>query len=314
MPRKIAVVTGGAGFLGSHLVTRLLEKEWRVRVVDDLSSGALRNIASVKDDISMKKANILDRAALEKAMAGSDVVFHLAAKVSAAESMEKPELYARVNIAGTVNVLEAASKEEVGRVVFQSSAAVYGEEKSLPKKESSPLVPASPYAVTKLLGEALCQVYKDREGIETTVLRTFNIYGPRQDPKSPYASVIPKFLDALSHGRRPIVYGDGRQTRDFIHVDDAVNALHLAATKKGAVGEIFNIASGKQTSVLELLDVMKKAGGWDVKPKFEAERPGEVRHSYASIDKARNNLGFRPKVTLNRGIKNLVKESRKSKK
>lgn len=306
MPKKTAVITGGAGFLGSHLAEHLVDGGWRVRILDDLSTGRKGNLSAVIDRVDFKRGDILDAKALNKIMAGADVVFHLAAKVSVTESFKEPESYARVNVVGLIEVLKAARRRGVRRLIFPSSASVYGDDPSLPKKESSGLFPASPYAVTKVLGEALCRVYYEDHDLETVALRFFNIYGPRQDPRSPYASVIPKFIDAFSRGERPVIFGDGNQTRDFVHVDDAVKAMILAARRKGAPGEVFNIASGAGTPIIDLLESVRMAGGWSRKPRFAPARPGEIKHSRASIAKARRVLGFRPAVSLDDGIGRLV--------
>ena len=306
MPKKTAVITGGAGFLGSRLAERLVDSGWHLWILDDLSGGCKGNLSAVIDRVDFRRGDILDDKVLNKIMTGADVVFHLAAKISVTESFKEPESYARVNVAGLIQVLEAARKCHVRRLIFPSSASVYGDDPSLPKKETSGLFPASPYAVTKVLGEALCRVYGEDRDIETVALRFFNIYGPRQDPRSPYASVIPRFIDALARGKRPIIFGDGEQTRDFVHVDDAVKAMILAASRRGPAGEVLNIASGVGTSIIDVFESVRKAGGWSEKPRFAPARPGEVRHSRASIAKARRILGFKPTVSLESGIRRLV--------
>ena len=270
--------------------------------MDDLSSGKLRNLSSVKNDIQVIKSSILDAKAVDKAVAGADTVFHMAAKVSVVESVAKPELYVRVNVAGLIQVLEMARKHHVRRFVFPSSASVYSDADPPRKTEKSPLNPSSPYAVTKILGEALCRIFYEEHDVDTVSLRFFNIYGPRQDPSSPYSSVIPRFMDSLTKGKQPMIFGDGKQTRDFINVEDAVNALILAAEVKTAAGEVFNIASGKATTILDVFEAAKEATGSRIKPRFEVARPGEVRHSCSSIAKARRVLGFKPNVGLRDGI------------
>jgi len=307
MPKKTAVITGGAGFLGSHLAERLVDGGWHLRILDDLSAGRKGNLSAVINRVDFRRGDILDDKVLNKIMTGADVVFHLAAKISVTESFKEPESYARVNVAGLIQVLEAARKRGVRRLIFPSSASVYGDDLSLPKKETSGLFPASPYAVTKVLGEALCRVYCEDRDVETVALRFFNIYGPRQDPRSPYASVIPKFIDALSRGERPTIFGDGEQTRDFVHVDDAVKAMILAARRKDAAGEVFNIASGTGTSIVDVFESVRVAGGWSGKPRIAPARPGEVKYSRASIAKARRILGFKPAVSLDDGIRRLVR-------
>jgi len=309
MPERTAVVTGGAGFLGSHLVEELVRRKWRVRIVDDLSNGSRRNLSTVKDRVDFRRASILNPKAMDTAFRGADVVFHMAAKVSVAESIERPGLYARVNVAGLIQALEAARRHDVKRFIFPSSAAVYAEKGPVRKTEKSPLRPVSPYAVTKVLGEALCRVYHEDCGLGTVSLRLFNIYGARQAAVGGYASVIPKFMRAIADGKRPVVHGDGKQTRDFVHVDDVVAAFLLAAERKGVIGDEFNIGSGKAMSIIALLDLIRIAAGSKLQPKFVAARQGEVRDSCASIAKAKLLLGFRPKVSLLEGIEGLSRQT-----
>ena len=307
MAKRTALVTGGAGFIGSHLAERLVADGWRVRVLDDLSSGRMSNLSSVKSKILVKKASVLDAKAVDEAVAGADTIFHMAAKVSVAESIAKPELYAHVNVAGLIQVLEAARKHGVRRFVFPSSASVYSGKGPPRKIEKSPLNPRSPYAVSKVLGEALCRVFHEDHGIETVSLRLFNVYGPRQDPSSPYSSVIPRFIDALAKRKRPVVFGDGNQTRDFINIRDSVEALVLAARSKRAAGEVFNIASGKATTILGVFTAAREVTGSKLEPRLVLARQGEVRHSCANITKARRILGFEPKVSLREGISQMVR-------
>ena len=302
MHERTAVVTGGAGFLGSHLVEELVRRKWRVRVIDDLSNGSRRNLSAVKGGVDFRRASILNPKAIDSAFRNIDVAFHMAAKVSVAESIERPELYARVNVAGLIQALEAARRHDVKRFIFPSSAAIYAEEGPAKKTERSPLGPVSPYAVTKVLGEALCRVYHEDHGLDAVSLRLFNIYGPRQAGVGGYASVISKFMRAIADGKRPVVHGDGKQTRDFVHVDDVVAAFRLAAVRKGISGEEFNIGSGRATSIIALFDTIKTVMGSRLQPRFAAAKQGEVRESCASIAKARRLLGFEPGVSLEEGI------------
>jgi len=230
----------------------------------------------------------------------------MAARTSVAESFERPELYARVNVAGLIQSLDTARRSGVRRFIFPSSASVYSDEGPAKKTERSPLRPTSPYAVTKVLGEALCRVYFEDHGLQTVSLRFFNIYGPRQDPASQYASVIPKFIDSIARGRRPVIFGDGKQTRDFVNVEDAVSAAILAAERKGVGGEVFNVASGKAVRIADLLVEIGGAMGSRLRPRHLQARQGEVRHSCASVAKARRMLGFESKVSLREGIASLV--------
>jgi len=308
MSEGTAVVTGGAGFLGSHLVEELVRRKWRVRIVDDLSNGSRRNLSAAKGKVDFKQTSILNPKAMDAAFRGADVVFHMAAKISVAESIERPELYARVNVAGLIQALEAARRHDVKRFIFPSSAAVYAEAGPARKTERSPLRPVSPYAVTKVLGEALCRVYHEDHGLKTVSLRLFNIYGARQAAVGGYASVIPKFLGAIADGKRPVVNGDGRQTRDFIHVGDVVTAFLLAAERKGVSGEEFNIGSGKAVSIIALLDMIRTATGSKLQPRFVTAGKGEVRDSCASIAKAKRLLGFQPRVSLAEGLARLSRQ------
>jgi len=309
MPERTAVVTGGAGFLGSHLVQELVKRGWQVRVVDDLSSGSGRALSAAKGRVAFIRASILNPKAMTAAFNGADAVFHMAAKVSVAESIEKPELYARVNAAGLIQALEAARRNDVRSFIFPSSAAVYAEGKPAKKTERGPLRPASPYAVTKVLGEALCRVYHEDHGLDTVSLRIFNVYGARQVAFGNYASVIPRMLGAIADGKRPTVYGDGRQTRDFVHVDDVVSAFLLAVGKKDASGQEINIGSGRAVSVIELLDTIRTVTGSKLRPRFVAARRGEARDSCASIAKARRLLGYQPKVSLAEGIARMNRDN-----
>jgi nucleoside-diphosphate-sugar epimerase len=303
------LVTGGAGFIGSHLARRLAGLGAEVRVIDDLSSGSRENLAGV--DVDLRMASILDEGASRAVMDGCRFVFHEAAMVSVPLSVDDPPRCAEINIIGTERVLEAACAAGVQRVVFASSAAVYGDEPNLPSTERDPIDCRSPYAASKAAGEALMTAFGRCYDISTVSLRYFNIYGPRQDPNSPYAAVIAAFLSALRAGRPPTIFGDGRQTRDFTCVDDVVEAnLRAATCAEPLSGEIINIGTGTRSSLLDVLAAIRDALGVDVAPRFEAERTGDVRHSVADISKAQAMIGYEPSFGLAEGMTKLASSAR----
>jgi len=302
------LVTGGAGFIGSHLAaelaTRVSSKEDEVIVLDNFSTGKRENLSGLL--IRIITGDVRDIDCLRSAMSGVDTVFHQAAICSVARSMEDPIETHEVNATGTLNVLEAARKEGVRRVVLASSSAVYGDSEVLPKHEDMQTAPLSPYAISKLIGELYCRFYWNSFGLETVVLRYFNVFGPRQNPDSDYAAVIPKFLDAIINKVRPDVYGDGSQTRDFTYVQDIVDANLLAAISHSAAGEILNIACGDRRSLLDLLNHLEEALQCDATPVFHARRAGDVWHSQASIEKAQEILSYSPQVDFAEGLKETV--------
>jgi len=296
-----ALVSGGAGFIGSNLVAALLRDGHHVRVLDDLCSGYADN---VPDDAELIVGSVADADAVLAAMDGCDVVFHQAARRSVIGSVEHPLRTDTANVHGTLTILEMARQAGVRRVVSASSSSVYGGAAQMPTPESAPLVPRSPYAVSKLTGEHYCRVYTELHGLETVSLRYFNVYGPRQRPDSAYAAVIPLFIDALRSGVRPVVHGDGLQSRDFTFISDAVAANLAAATAPAAVcaGHAYNVAGGRRSTLLELLDMLGRL--LDVKPDPEHTEPraGDVRASQADITAAQNDLGYRPSVALEEGL------------
>lgn len=300
---KVCVVTGGAGFIGSHLARRLVENGSRVRVIDNLVSGNLENLKGIEDSIVFLCGDIRDLRFLRTVFIGAEVVFHQAALTSVPESIENPLLVNEVNITGTVNVLTAAKECGVKRVVIASSSAVYGNSQILPKSEDLTPEPVSPYAITKLAGEMYSKFFSQFSGVETVCLRYFNVYGPRQNPNSEYAAVIPRFISRMLHGKRPIVYGDGEQSRDFVYIDDVVEANLLAASADGVAGECFNIASGVSFSLNELVELINRLLGTRLRPKYESPRVGDVKHSCASIEKARKLLGYAPTTSLEQGLR-----------
>jgi len=302
------LVTGGAGFIGSHIVRALLAAGESVRVLDDLSTGRADNLAGLSVDFV--RGDIRDAAAVARAVAGVRAVCHHAAMISVPRSVEDPLGSHRVNVEGTLTVLEAARQAGVKRFVLASSAAIYGDEPSLPKSEQSPQRPQSPYAIHKLIGEQYLRLYHDLYGLDTLSLRYFNVYGPRQDPASPYAAVIPLFIAALRDGRRPTIFGDGRQTRDFIYVGDVARANVAALQAPAPGGRVINVAGGRRIDLLELLDTLGRIFGVDPDPLFAPERPGDVRHSVAAVEAAAQVLAFRPVVELPEGLAATVAWSR----
>ena len=294
------LVTGGAGFIGSHLVEHLGARN-DVAVLDDLSTGSFRNLETVPREIRVKRASILNRKALSAAMAGHEVVFHLAAKTSVPDSVARPEAYWRTNVQGTLAVLKAAVDARVRRVVFASSAAVYGSSEENPKVETMRPAPASPYASSKMVGEFACEEVASLKGIETVITRIFNAYGPRQDLTSPYASVIAKFSASIAANRGIEIFGDGHQTRDFLYVGDVTTALELAGERPVA-GQIINVGSGTSTSINELARLLSEIAGVPVRTKRVDPRPGDVRDSHADITKAAEKLGFAPRTPLREGL------------
>ncbi|NYE56951.1 SDR family oxidoreductase [Carboxydothermus ferrireducens] len=300
------LVTGGAGFIGSHIVERLVRDGAEVVVLDDLSSGKEENLSEVLDKITFIKGDVRDLDLLRNIVEDVDYIFHEAAMASVPASIDDPLKCHEVNVTGTINVLLAAKENGVKRVVYAASSAVYGNNETLPKKEDMYPEPLSPYAVSKYAGELYLQVFTRIYGIEAVGLRYFNVYGPKQDPNSQYAAVIPKFIDALLKGMPPTIYGDGLQTRDFIFIDDVVEANMLALTARGASGKVFNIACGERITLNRLYKVIKEIIGVDIEPVYAEARVGDVRDSLADISLARNILGFEPKVSLEEGLKKTV--------
>jgi len=301
------LVTGGAGFIGSHLAERLVTLGAKVRILDNLTTGKRQNLASFAHQVELLEGSLTDLATVRKAIAGVAVVFHQGALPSVARSVEDPLTTHQVNATGTLLLLLAAREAKVKRVVFASSSSVYGDTPTLPKREDMPPNPQSPYALSKLIGEQFCRLFWQLYGLETVSLRYFNIFGPRQDPTSQYAAVIPRFITALLRGERPTIYGDGEQTRDFTFVDNCVQANLLAATAEGVAGEVFNVGAGKQTSVNELFRLIRSLVGVnDIEPLYAPPRLGDVRHSLADITKARERLGYEPSVLLEEGLERTI--------
>lgn len=298
------LVTGGAGFIGSHLVDALVDLGASVVVIDDLSNGAEANLNAVRDRIDFHHASILDRDALRAACDGVHTIFHQAALGSVPRSVEEPVLYQQVNASGTLNVLEEARLAGAEHIVYAASSSAYGDQAQSPKVETMRPDPLSPYAATKFAGEHLVRAYAHCYGLRCVSLRYFNIFGARQQPDSQYAAVIPRFIDAMRRGDAPVIYGDGTQTRDFTHVSNAVLAnLLAAACDRELRGEVVNIACGAETSVLELAQKIAMLLKVDAEFRFAPQRIGEVQHSVADISLAGELIGYRPRTTLTDGLR-----------
>jgi len=297
-----ALVTGGAGFIGSHLVDALLKAGCRVTVIDNLSTGRMENLASVRDRITFIEGDILDETLLTRAVAGCEVVFHQAAVVSVPKTVEDPVGSAAVNDLGTVKVLEAARKADSRRVVLASSSAVYGDDPVLPKNEEMSPRPLTPYAVQKLTGEYNAHLYHQLYGLETVCLRYFNVFGPRQDPSSPYSGVISIFMSKVVENAAPTIYGDGGQFRDFVFVRDVVTANLLSATRPGVGGRVFNVGTGKQVTINRLWEMVRDLGGLKIPADYGPSRAGDIRESVADIGLAAKLLGFMPACEFDAGL------------
>ena len=303
-----ALVTGGAGFIGSHLTEGLVSRGYEVRVLDNLCAGKKENLAAVMDRIELRIGDIRDKETVTGAMRGMDIVFHQAALRSVPASIDDPASFNEVNAAGTMNILIAAREEGIKRLVNASSSSVYGPDAEMPEKEDFRPAPISPYAASKMAGEYYCRVFSKVYGLETVSLRYFNVFGPRQDPHSKYAAVIAVFALRMLKDLSPEVHGDGEQSRDFSYVDNVVEANILAATagNKEVSGDVFNIACSKEHSVLDVFNNINKILGKDVKAAFTPSRAGDVRRSLADISKAGNMLGYSPKVEFADGLKRTV--------
>ncbi len=313
------LVTGGAGFIGSNLVEALIRDGHRVRVLDDLSTGSQANLQAVAGDdlaaVEFFEGDIRDLDTCRRACAGVEFVLHQAALGSVPRSIDNPIATHQVNAGGTLNLLVAAREASVERFVSASSSSVYGNpaDGAAPKVESQPVSPLSPYAVSKVAAENYAAVFYRLYGLPTISLRYFNVFGPRQDPHSDYAAVIPKFLYALLEGRRPQVHGDGLQSRDFSYVDNVVQANLAACRATAGFGEAYNVACGRRFTLLDLLNLLGELTGRRVEPEFGAPRPGDVRHSLAEISKAGRVLGYRPRVDFKAGLEKIVALARQGK-
>ncbi|NQT83346.1 SDR family oxidoreductase [bacterium] len=301
------LVTGGAGFIGSNIASELVRRGESVRIIDDLSTGREQNLNAFLDKVEFIRGDICDSAIIQKAVSGVDYVLHQAAIPSVERSVKDPATTNKANVDGTLSLLIASRDAGVKRVVFASSSSIYGDSPTLPKTEDMTPNPLSPYAASKIIGEYYCRVFHNLFRLETICLRYFNVFGPRQDPTSQYAAVIPIFITAVASDRQPTVYGDGLQSRDFTFVDNVVGANLLACSApEEAAGQVYNIACGER---LTLLDLLGELGGiLDKRPQpiFDPPRPGDVKHSLADISRAKKYLGFGPKVSFAEGLRRTV--------
>jgi len=300
------LVTGGSGFIGSHIVEELLERGEDVRILDNFSTGRRENISAFinKSNLELIEGDLRSYHIVQEAVNGVDYILHQGAISSVSQSVENPILINDININGTVNILNVALKAEVKRVIFASSASIYGNEPELPKREDMKPSPESPYALSKYTGERYCQIFTKLHGLETVCLRYFNVFGPRQDPNSQYSAVIPKFIQMIKEGQRPIIYGE--VSRDFTYVANVVNANLLACTARDAVGEVFNIACGGSVTINQLVKKITDLCGNNIKPIYKDPRPGDVKNSYASIEKARARLGYSATISFDEGLIRVV--------
>jgi UDP-glucose 4-epimerase len=302
----ICLVTGGAGFIGSHIATALVERGRRVRVLDNLVSGHRKNLAHLSERVEIIEGDLVSRPQVERALAEVDVVFHQAALASVPRSVDRPLDTNAACVTGTVNLLDAARQAGVRRVVFAASSSAYGDQATPSKHERLMPAPLSPYAAAKLAGEFYCQAFTATYGLETVSLRYFNVFGPRQDPQSQYAAVIPKFITQMLAGQRPTIFGDGRQSRDFTYIDNVVHGNLLAAEAPNAVGRTINVACGQSYTLLELVDGINRILGTRIEPVFEPPRVGDVRDSLADISAARQLLKYEPTVSFEEGLRRTI--------
>ncbi len=300
------LVTGGAGFIASHIATALVERGDEVRVLDNLSTGFKHNLEHIADDVEFIQGDVADEAVTARAMQGVELVFHQAALASVPMSLDQPLATNTSCVTGTVNVLHQAVSAGVRRVVYAASSSAYGDQPYSSKRECDLPQVLSPYAAAKLAGELYCQAFFHSFGLETVGLRYFNVFGPRQDPASPYSAVIPLFVTAILGRQKPVVFGDGKQSRDFIFVGDVVQGNLLAAEAKDAPGRVFNMAQGRQTSLLQLLEILSDLLAVPVEPDFQPPRVGDVRESLADISLARSVLGYNPTTELEDGLRQTI--------
>jgi UDP-glucose 4-epimerase len=300
------LVTGGAGFIGSHIAEALVRRGDKVRVLDNLSSGSLENLTGFFDDLEFVEGDIADAEIAARAVRGIDCIFHEAALASVPASVERPLATHAACVTGTLTLLDAARRADVRRLVYAASSAAYGDRPASSKRESDLPAPISPYGAAKLAAEYYCQAFTATYGFETVALRYFNVFGPRQDPDSPYSAVIPLFLTALLAGRQPVIYGDGRQSRDFTYVANVVQANLLAADAADAAGQVLNVANGRSTDLLTLLGSLNRLLGTDVAPIHAPPRLGDVRESMADITLARQFLNFEPPIDFEEGLRRSI--------
>jgi nucleoside-diphosphate-sugar epimerase len=300
------LVTGGAGFIGSHIAEALVKRGDRVRVLDSLITGRRENLSSIAGSIEFIEGDIRDYATTLRAAEGASVIFHQAAVPSVPRSVAEPVLNHDINVNGTFNVLMAAREAGSRRVVYAASSSAYGDTETLPKHEEMSPSPLSPYAAAKLFGEYYCRVFSQVYNLETVSLRYFNVFGPRQDPSSPYSGVISKFITTLLDGEAPVIYGDGEQSRDFTYVENVVEANLRAAESAEAIGQVINLGIGERVTINQLLDELQKIIGSNLTACYKETRAGDVRHSLAAISRAGDLIGYRPSVGLAEGLRRTV--------
>ncbi len=305
------LVTGGAGFVGSHLVEELLRRGEQVRILDNFSTSKRENIGTFQDNVELIEGDIRSSHTVREAVAGIDIIFHQGALPSVARSVKDPLTTNEINVAGTLNVLDAARDAGVKRVVFASSSSVYGANEEIPKREEMLPMPISPYGVSKLTGEKYCEVFSHIYGLETVALRYFNVFGPRQDPQSSYAAFIPRFIVGIAEAKELTINGDGNQSRDFTFVSNVVDANLRAAHAEDVSGQVFNIACGSSLTVNEVVHIVREILGTEGRVKHGPPAPGDVAHSLADITRAREKLGYEPLVPADEGLRRAVQWFRK---
>jgi UDP-glucose 4-epimerase len=306
------LVTGGGGFIGSHLAGHLLEQGHHVRVLDNFATGRRSNVTSLSDEVELVEGDIQSYERCGKAVAGCEVVFHQAALPSVPRSVQDPLTSNASNVIGTLNILLASRDHGVRRVVYASSSSVYGANPDLPKREDGPALPISPYATAKLAGEGYARSFHGAYGMETVALRYFNVFGPRQDPTSQYAAVIPNFITALMAGEPPVIFGDGEQSRDFTYVANVVQANLQAAAAPDVAGRVYNVACGERITLNHLVNELRELLDSDVAPVYAAPRPADIRHSLADLSLARAELGYEPTVLLREGLRRTIAHFREA--
>jgi len=303
-------VTGGAGFIGSHLVDRLMREGYEITVLDNLSTGRIENVQHNLNNprFNLIKGDVQNSRHVKRAIEDVDTVFHLAAFVNVPRSMENPMLADNVNVRGTLNLLRASLRRDMARFIYMSTCAVYGEARYLPLSEDHPTDPLSPYGISKLAAEQYCRVFNRAFDLKTVCLRCFNVYGPRQFRGS-YGAAITYFISRLKENEPPMIYGNGEQIRDFLHVEDAVEACMLSLTTENCTGQVINIGTGIKTTINQLVSLLTKIMRKDhITPVYAESRKGDIKHSYAEISKAQKTLGFKSKVTLEKGLRKLLNE------
>ncbi len=303
---KKFLVTGGAGFIGSHIASALVERGESVSVLDNLSTGRRENLEHLGEKVTFYEGCLLDREMVEKALEGVEVVYHQAALASVPRSVKEPLETNAACVTGTVNLLDAARQAGVRRVVYAGSSSAYGDQPNMSKRETDLTSPLSPYAAAKLAGELYCKSFTATYGLETVVIRYFNVFGPRQDPNSEYSAVIPIFVTLMVKGERPTIYGDGKQSRDFTYIDNVVQGNLAAAEAPGAVGQSINVACGSQTTLLQLVAAINQVLGTKIEPIFDEPRAGDVRESLADISSARALLNYEPQIDFDEGLRRSI--------